>query len=140
MLLIDSLEPWFGALGRLMVGFRSKARVELLLEEVSKWPDRFSRRLAWMAKPESLRDGGAGGKFPETGDAFGDGGELVFPPVELVEGRAFKLLSAGFLEGWNALNTRYLLGRFVAFSPKEVEVRLTYFAREVGCGVLVKTG
>ena len=116
------------------------ARVELLREEVSKWPERFSRRVAWMAKPESLRDGGIGGKFPETGDAFGDGGELVLPPVELVDGRVFRLLSAVFFEGWNALNTRYLLGRFVVFSPKDVEVRLTYFARDVGCGVLVKTG
>ena len=36
--------------------------------------------------------------------------------------------------------TNLTLGRFVVFSPKEVEARLTYFAREIGCGLLVKTG
>ena len=37
------------------------------------------------------------------------------------------------------MGTKITLGRFIVFSPKEAEVRLTYFAREVGCGVLVKT-
>ena len=31
------------------------------------------------------------------------------------------------------------LGRFVVFSPKEIELRLVILAREFGCGLLVKT-
>jgi hypothetical protein len=52
-----------------------------LLDEVSKCPDRFSRRFAWRAYPESLLEIGVvgmGGNAEEMGDIRGEGGEFVF--------------------------------------------------------------
>ncbi len=71
------------------MGFRSGAYVELLLEAVSKCPDRFPRRLAGMAKPDSPREvgvSGRGGNEVDVGESFGEGGVLPFA-VELVDGR-----------------------------------------------------
>ena len=54
---------------------------ELLREEVSKWPERFSRKsrkFACRAYPESLREIGVlgnGGNVVDTGDIFGEGGD-----------------------------------------------------------------
>ncbi len=123
-------------LGRLIVGVLSNPKVELRLEEESNCPDRFSRRLAWIAKPESLRERCSGGNEVDIGEAFGDGGEL-FLWVELVEGRA--LVPESLFSGWNALNTRALVARFEALSPNDVELRPIYLAREVECGTPVKT-
>lgn len=91
MVVVEWLEEWLlnGTLGRLNIGFRSGAYVELLLEAVSKWPDRFPRRPGGMAKPESVRDvgvSGRGGKVVDVGESFGEGGVLPFA-VELVDGR-----------------------------------------------------
>lgn len=47
---------------------------------VSKWPERFSRRVCDAAKPESVLETGVvgiGGKFPDTGETEDCG--LVFP-------------------------------------------------------------
>lgn len=97
--------PRKGWLGRRRVGTRSNPNCltlldmnvmaeslecteELLLDEVSKCPDRFSRRFACRAYAESLREIGVvgiGGKAVEIGDILGDGGEFVFI-VDAVDG------------------------------------------------------
>lgn len=41
---------------------------EVRFSEVSKTPDRFSRKLACKAYPESVRDIGENGRFGKTGD------------------------------------------------------------------------
>lgn len=66
---------------------------ELLREAWSKWPDRFSRRDACSANPESFREIGVDGcgNLIEVGEAvLGEDG-LLFFEVELVEGRSLPL-------------------------------------------------
>lgn len=109
--------------------------MELRFEELSKCPERFSRRLACIERLESLDDIcdiGKGGAEPDVGE---DGGEFLF--VELVDGRWYSFFSV--LDGWKALNTSEAVGMFDLLSPKEVELRLTYVASEVECGLLVNT-
>ena len=111
------------------MGLRSGAYVELLLEAVSKWPDRLPRRPTGMTKPESLREvgvSGRGGNIVDVGESFGEGGVLPFV-VELVDGRWPSVLS--IFGGWKALNMRDFAGRLELLSPNEVESRPTYFAR-----------
>ena len=55
--------PWKGALGLLNVGALSIPKEELRLDIESKCPDRFSRKVAVRAKPESFRDMGVVGRF-----------------------------------------------------------------------------
>jgi hypothetical protein len=96
---------------------------ELRREEVSKCPDRFSRRFACSAYPESLREMGVpgrGGNACEIGDILGEGGEFeaVFT-VDAVVGLSFPRLET--LDCKNALNMR---GRELAGPetvPKDVE-------------------
>lgn len=112
--------------------------MELRFEELSKCPDRFSRKLAAIAYPESLREigvSGKGGKEPEIGDNFGEGGELPLV-VELVEGRSW---ARSFLGCKNALNRGGLGAKLDALSPNEVELRLANFARDVEGGKALKT-
>src|SRR5215471_8552569 len=76
----ERLEEWprKGMLGRRgMPCFLSRLTDTLLREDPSKWPDLFSRKDAWTAKPESFREtgvGGNGGKKLEVGDILGEGG------------------------------------------------------------------
>ena len=91
-----------------------------------------------MAKPESVREvgvSGRGGKEVDVGESLGEGGVLAFA-VELVDGRWLSVLSA--FGGWKALNTRDFASRLEPLSPKEVESRPTYLAKEHGCGMPVK--
>ena len=107
--------------------------MELLLEALSKWPDRFSRKLACIANPESLREMGVrgkGGKEPDIGDILGEGGELPLD-VELVDGRS------GF-DCKNALNNGGLGAKWDTLSPKEAEFRPANLARDVGGALTLK--
>lgn len=81
--------PKNGTLGRRGRPLRSFPNEELLRELASKWPDRFSRRVACRENEESLRGGGgSGGSFVDVGEAArGDGGVVVLA-VELVVGRS----------------------------------------------------
>jgi hypothetical protein len=111
-----------------MVDLRSKPKDELRRERLSKWPERFSRRVAWRAKPESCRDSGvvgSGGKDTEVGER--DGGGLSFV-VELVVGRWSLNLE-------KALKTSGRGAKFEALSPKDVELRPANLARQVDDGV-----
>ena len=77
-----------GTLGLRNVGVRSKPKEELLLDMVSKCPDRFSLKVAVRAKPESLRDmgvPGSGGKVTVSGET--DPGGLALVDL-LVDGRS----------------------------------------------------
>jgi hypothetical protein len=71
-----------------MVGRRSRVpKEELRLERLSKWPDRFSRRVACNARPESLHDVGVvgiDGNFSDDGDIECGGLSLI---VDDVDGR-----------------------------------------------------
>ena len=67
-------------LGRLMGWY-----VELRLEDESKCPERFSRRVDCIARPESLRLSGVNGKGGADPDVGELGGELYLL-VELVDG------------------------------------------------------
>lgn len=90
-----------------------------------------------MAYPESFLEmgvRGSGGKEPEMGDSLGDGGELRLV-VELVEGRS---QVRSFFACRKALNTGALGRVFDAFSPKEVEFRLAYWASPVVKAELLK--
>lgn len=85
----------------LVVGRSTFIRIKLTDElrrlDESKWADRFSRRLAWRAYPESLRDIGVlgmGGKTVETGETFGEGGEWCDLTVVAVDGLSFPRLKA----------------------------------------------
>lgn len=69
------------------------------------------------------------------GDNFGEGGELPLL-VELVEGRSW---GRSFLDCRNALNRGGFGAKLDALSPKEVELRLANFARDVEGGKPVKT-
>lgn len=133
---MDRLEEWFDVwplniLGRLSVGTRS-TYVELRFEEVSKFPDRFSRNDDCMANPESFRDigvSGSAGNEPDVGESFGEGGVVV----ELVDGLG------SLLNGRKALNTGGLAAKFEALSPKEAELRFANLASALGTALPVNT-
>ena len=63
---------------------------------MSKWAERFSRKFACSAYPESLREIevlGIGGNTVDTGETFGEGGEFEkVLTVEDVEGRSLPRL------------------------------------------------
>ncbi len=80
---------------------------------------------------------GNGGKEPDVGESLGDGGELPFA-VELVDGRSLSRWFS-FFGGIKALNNGGLGGKDAPVSPKEVEFKLTYLAKEVVRGFPVKT-
>ena len=130
---MDKLEecPLIGMLGRRSVGRRSNPKEELRLEVASKWPDRFSRNVAWSPKPESLREAGVvgmGGKEPEVGeDEVGE----VPRVVEEVAGRPVR-------EGAKALKTGWRGAKDDSLSPNEVEFKPAYFARDVEGALLSK--
>lgn len=90
----ERLDEWprNGTLGLLGICRRSIAIDELRRDAWSKWPDRFSRRDACKANPESFRDTGVegrGGNLTEVGDTvLSDEGLLVLD-VELVFGRSW---------------------------------------------------
>lgn len=91
-----------------MIVKQGRLTEELRRLEVSKCPDRFSRRsrrFACRAYPESLREIGVlgiGGKAVEIGDIFGEGGEFekVLMVVEVL-GRSCPRLES--LDCTNAL-------------------------------------
>lgn len=92
-------------------------------------------REVWIAKPESLRESGViekekGGKESEVGD--NEDGELPFI-VELVDG-----LGSVF-GGRKALNTWGRPPALDSLSPNEAELRLAYFARELGAAIPLNT-
>ena len=135
--------PRNGTLGRRGTpGLRSTPKEELLRDAASKCADRFSRRDAWRASPESLREtgvGGKGGKLPDVGEEVrGDEGVLVFI-VELVVGRSDPLENAtsclAFKKTLNIGGGGVTAGSW----PNEVELRLTYFASWVECAFGVNT-
>jgi hypothetical protein len=105
---------------------------ELLLEVPSKWPDRFSLKVAVRAKPESAREvvDEAGENIGEVGEPLGDGGEFVFV-VEPVEGRSYSRLWS-FLDCKKALNTGGRGAKPDPSSPNIVEFKLTYLAKVLG--------
>ena len=115
---------------RAILGRTIKLTEELRRLDVSKCPDRFSRRsrkLACKAYPESLRDIGVlgmGGKTVEIGESLGEGGELEnVLTVVAVDGLSLPRLEA--LDVKNALCTR---GRELAGPrtvPNDVEFRPT---------------
>ena len=77
-----------GRLGLWRDGCLSTPNEELRRDFSSKCPDRFSRRVAWRANPESLRDTGVvgiGGNVTDTGDTEVGG---LFLPDLAVGGRS----------------------------------------------------
>jgi hypothetical protein len=73
------------------VGEKCELTDELRLDETSKCPERFSRKLACSAKAESLREigvDGLGEKLEAVGESRGEGGEASLPLLPaLVAGR-----------------------------------------------------
>jgi hypothetical protein len=82
---------------------------ELRLDETSKCPERFSRKLACRAKAESLREigvEGLGEKLADVGESRGEGGEASLPLLPaLVAGRWSEPRLFGSLACKKALKT-----------------------------------
>jgi hypothetical protein len=109
----------------------------------AKCPDRFSRKVACSANPESFLDCAPLEKLEEMGDgATGDGGEALdewlWVVVELVEGLSLpRLLSPRAVR--KALYTDEREGGNVDASPKLVELSLTSCANVEGVALESKT-
>ena len=101
---------------------------ELLREKESKWPDRFSRRVACNANPESFR--GRPWKLPDVGEG---GGGLSL--VEVVLGRSAYLASRACRK---AFNTGFRGANPELLSPKDEEFKPAYFDKRVGGGFGLK--